>query len=180
MNRYLLGIGVASCVAVTALADVESGPKAGEKVAALKVFGVVGPVEGKEVDFAAEKKGDPTVYLFVKPDSWSRPMARFAKVLDGKVGDVHEKASVVAVWVGGDADKSKEYLPKAQESLKFGRTALTVFADKAGPEGWAINPDADLTVVVAHGGKVHTTFAFGSVNDTDVKAVEEALKKAVK
>jgi len=48
-----------------ARADVESGPKAGEKVPALKAFGVVGPVENKEADFAADRKGDPTVYLFV-------------------------------------------------------------------------------------------------------------------
>ena len=33
-----------------ARADVESGPKAGEKVPALKAFGVVGTVESKEAD----------------------------------------------------------------------------------------------------------------------------------
>lgn len=171
-----LGLVVVAGFACAARADVESGPKAGEKVAALTAFGVVGTVEGKEADFAAARKDAPTVYLFVKPDSWSRPMARFAKTLDGKLG-ADEKAAVVAVWVGGDADKSKEYLPKAQASLKFDRTSLAVFADKAGPAGWGLNPDADLTVVVARGGKVVKVFAFGSVNETDVKAVVEALAK---
>ena len=48
-----------------ARADVESGQKAGEKVPALKAFGVVGSVENKEVDFAAERKDAPTIYVFV-------------------------------------------------------------------------------------------------------------------
>lgn len=179
MTRQFLGFLALLPLALPARADVESGPKAGEKIAALKVHGVVGPVEGKEADFAADRKDEPTVYLFVKQTSFSRPMARFLRTLDGKIGDVHEKAQVVAVWVG-DLDKSKEYLPKAQQSLKFERTALTAFGDNSGPEGWSINPDADLTVVVAHKGKVVKTFAFGSVNDTDVKAVTESLQKAAK
>ena len=42
-------------------ADVESGPKAGEKIPALKAFGVVGSVEGKEADFAGARKELPTI-----------------------------------------------------------------------------------------------------------------------
>jgi hypothetical protein len=37
------------------LADVESGPKAGEKAAELKVSVVVGEKEGKDLDYAAER-----------------------------------------------------------------------------------------------------------------------------
>lgn len=176
MTRFLCVAVAASLIASDVSAEVESGPKAGEKIEPLKAFGVVGTVEGKEADFAAERKDAPTVYLFVKPGSWSRPMARFTKVLDDKLADA-DGAAAVAVWMG-DEEKSKEYLPKANQSLKYARTSLAVFTgDANGPNGWGINADADLTVVVAKKGKVIKTFVYGSVNDTDVKKVIEAIGK---
>jgi hypothetical protein len=181
MRTRGLGAGVVLLLAAALVAaDVESGPKAGEKVGPLKVFAVTGPVEGKEVNYAAERKDAPTVYLFVNAEKFSRPMARFLKTLDGKLGDVSDDAEAVAVWVGGDAGKNKEYLPRAQTSLKFDKTALTAFAGGAGgPNGWGVNNDAHLTVVLANKGKVVKSFAFVSVNATDVRPVLAAFRKAV-
>lgn len=178
MTRYLCGLAILMLSVGLTWADVESGPKAGEKVGELKAFGVVGPVEGKEADLAAARKNEPTVYLFVNAENFSRPMARFMKSLDGKMKDVSDKASGVAVWLTADADKSKEYLPKAQMSLNFANTSLAVFGNKSGPNGWGINPDAHLTVVVANKGKVVKSFAYTSVNETDIRAVLAELKKA--
>jgi hypothetical protein len=64
-------------------------------------------------------------------------------------------------------------------SLKFARTALAAFdGEKSGPEGWGVNPDAHLTVVVANKGKVQKSFAFLSVNETDVPPVVAEARKA--
>ncbi len=181
---FVAACGLAVLVVPAARADVESGPKAGEKVAALKAFGVAGPVEGKEADFAAERKDAPTVYSFVQAEPGGipvggRPAARFMKVLDGEVAKIDE-ALVVAVWLGDNAfAQHKEYLPRINMSLKFEKTQLAAFdGPKSGPDGWAINPDAHLTVVVAHKGKVVKSFAYTSVNETDVRAVVAELKKA--
>src|SRR2546421_8904959 len=86
--------------------DVVSGPEKGKKVPALKVFDATGPHEGKEVDYAAERKGKATVYLFVQADRWDRPMARFLKGLDEAVQKEGEDASVVAVWLADDPGKA--------------------------------------------------------------------------
>lgn len=161
--------------------DVESGPKAGEKVTALKAFGLVGPVEGKETDYAADRKDAPTVYLLVQAEHFSRPMARFMKVLDEKVAEASDEARVVAVWVGDKESlgMTKERLPRVQMSLKFENTSLAAFdGDKTGPAGWGVNPDAHLTVVVAAKGKVAKAFALVSVNETDVRPVLAELRKA--
>src|SRR5437764_1466730 len=121
-----------SVVVPVARADVESGPKAGERVPPLKAFGVVGPVENKEADFAAERKGAPTVYVFVAAEAGGipvggRPAARFMKALDGAVGKTGG-AAVVAVWLGDKAfDKHKDYLPRINTSLNFERTQLAAF-----------------------------------------------------
>jgi hypothetical protein len=179
-------LGVALILTPAARADVESGPKAGDKVAALKVFGVVGTVEGKEADFAANRKEAPTIYVFVQAEEGGlpmggRPAGRFMKVLDTEVAKL-EGPAVVAVWLGDKAfDKHKEYLPKINKSLSFEKTSLAAFdGEKSGPKDWGVNPDAHLTVVVANKGKVVKSFAFTTVNETDVKPVMEELKKAMK
>jgi hypothetical protein len=160
-------------------ADVESGPKAGTAIPALNIHFATGTHEGKEVDWAAERKEQPTLYLFIPADKFARPTARFLKELDGKLKDADEKdakAAAVVVWTGGEADKHKDYLPKVQQSLKFERTDLA-WSTNATPEGWGLNSDAHLTVVVAKGGKAAKVFAFTSVNEKDVPAVLEAVKK---
>jgi hypothetical protein len=154
-------------------------------VAALKVFGVVGSTENKEADFAADRKDLPTIYLFVSAEEGGlpkggRPLGRFMKTLDGEVTKAAEKAHVVAVWLGDKAfDKHKEYLPRINTSLKFENTSLAAFdGEKSGPKDWGINPDAHLTAVVVHKGKVVKSFAYESVNETDVRPVLAELKKA--
>ncbi len=165
-------------------AEDDSGPKAGEKVTQLKAFGVVGKIENKEADFAAERKDAPTVYLFVAAEEGGipvggRPAARFMKKLDDEIGKV-DGAAIVAIWLGNKSfDKHKEYLPKINMSLKFEKTQLAAFdGEKSGPDGWAINGDTHITAVVVNKGKVAKSFAFVSVNETDVRAVIAELKKA--
>ena len=160
--------------------DVASGPEKGARVAELKVYDATGAHKEKDVDYAAERKEKPTVYLFVNAEKFDRPMNRFMKTLDGAVKTDFEGAYVVAVWLAGDADKTKEYLPKVQQSVQYEATALTVFADKNGPKDWNINADAHLTAVVVNKGKVGATFGYQSVNETDVPKVKEALEKAAK
>ena len=175
-----LAVAVLCCMPF-ARADVESGPKAGEKMAELKAFAVAGTIENKEVEYAKERGEAPTMYLFVNAEKFSRPMNRFMKTLDGKLAGIDDKAYAVAVWLTGDTDKTKEFLPKVQQSVQYEHTALAVVpGEVAGPKGWAINTDAHLTVVIVVAGKVVKSFAYESVNETDVKDVEEALKKAVK
>lgn len=74
MSR-LLCLPALFALALTARADILSGPKAGEKVADFKVFGVVGLIEGKEGSYVRERKDAPTVYVFIQQEHWSRPMA---------------------------------------------------------------------------------------------------------
>ena len=149
------------------------------------MFGVVGKVEGKEADFAADRKDAPTIYIFVAAEEGGipkggRPAARFMKVLDTEVSKL-DGVAIVSVWLGDNAfEKHKTYLPRINMSLKFECTSLAAFdGEKSGPKDWGINPDAHLTVVVANKGKVVKSFPLESVNETDVKPVMEELKKAI-
>ncbi len=163
-----------SCSA--AFADVTSGPEVGKAVEGFPVEAVVGESAGQTVDPVAARGTKTTVYALVSSDKWSRPCARFLKKLDGEIGSVTD-AKVVAVWLTADVRAAKDYLPKAQQSLSFTKTDLTVFpGDAAGPGTWGVNTDADVTVVVVKDGKATATFGFVSVNDTVVEQVMQAVK----
>lgn len=159
--------------------DLVSGPDKDKPVPALQVFAATGPLEDKDVDYAAQRKEQPTVYLFIQANKFSRPMARFMRTLDEETRKLGEAPYIVAVWLTSDLEKTKQYLPRAQQSVRFERTALTCFTgDKGGPKDWNLNDDADLTAVVAKKGKVAAVFGYRSINETDAAKVVAALKKA--
>jgi len=168
-------LAVLMLLAAAAVADVESGPKPDAAVPELKVTFATGTNEAKEVNVPGERKDEPTVYLFVNSGKFSRPVGRFLKVLDEKIGDANGKAHAYAVWVGADAEKTNDYLPKVNESMKFTKTDLA-WTKTATPEGWGLNDDAHLTVVVTKGKKVFKVFAWVSVSEKDVPKVLEAVK----
>jgi hypothetical protein len=179
--RIILIAGLACFVASTGRADVESGPKPGEKVPPLKVLSVVGDEENKEIDAARLRAKKPTIYLFIRADRWTRPIAKTMKVIDEAVDKLGGEIKVVAVWLTDDAEKTKAYLPKAQDILKLDATTLALYPDlMTGPEHWGINSDADLTVVVADGQKITARFGYVAPNTTVAPEVLAALKKVVK
>lgn len=158
--------------------DVVSGPEANQKVPALKVFDATGTYMNKEVDYSAERKERPTVYLLIAADKWDRPMARFLRQLDESLPLAIKDAYIVAVWLTDDVNKTKEYLPLVQQSLQFEVTALTCYpGEKGGPEGWNINTDAHLTAVVVTKGKVVKSAGYRTIDEKDVAAILSPLKK---
>ena len=156
--------------------DVESGPATRAAVPALKVFVATGKSAGKEADVAAERKDDPTLYVFVRADAWDRPTARFLTALNDEARKAGGDAEVIAVWLTDDVDKAKEYLPKADQSLQLGRTTFAVHpGDAAGPADWRLAGGAAVTVVTARGGKVAAAAGFKSVNEKDAPAAAAGL-----
>jgi hypothetical protein len=177
MIRTYLVIVLAWLAAPVLAAGVESGPAKGTVVAALKVYDATGPHADKELDYAADRKDKPTVYVFIVAEKWDRPVARFLRKLDGEV-QKHAGAQTVAVWLTDDVDSTKKYLPLAQQSLQFKATALTCYpVAKHTPEGWGINLEAGVTAVVAKQGRVVGSLGFRMATEEDVKSVMEVMGK---
>jgi hypothetical protein len=161
-------------------AQLEPGLKVGASVGGFKVHAVTGENAGKVVDPVSERKDKATVFVFLHAKDWDRPMARFLKKLDQEfangIAGVDDPATV-AVWMTDDPEKSKVYLPRAQESLKFNHTKLTVFeGDAEGPSSWDLNAGARLSVVIVREGRVTGSFGYRSLNETDVAGVVKAIK----
>ncbi len=60
-------------IASIASADVDSGPKEGERAAELTVWAVTGDSKDKEVDYTKLQMDKATIYVFVRADKWDRP-----------------------------------------------------------------------------------------------------------
>jgi hypothetical protein len=174
LAAFLLAVAFGTAIV---RADMESGPAAGTATPALKLIAATGASAGKEVDFAAERKGHPTFYVFVQADAWDRPVARFLKVLDDGAGKAGNDVEVVVVWLTGEVEKGKEYLPKVQESLKLGRTTFAVYTGAtAGPDDWRLHGNANVSVIAARDAKVLGGIGYKSVNEKDVPSAVEKLK----
>ncbi len=173
-------LALISLASLVHAAEIDSGPKPGEKVTPLKVHAIIGAVEDKEVDYAKERKDKPTVYVFVQSQWFDRPIGRYLMELDKKIGAIGKDAYIVAVWLTDDQQKTKDYLPRMNQSIKLANTALTCSLDgTTGPADWAINERAHLTAIVVKDGKVIERFSYQSPNDTAAAKVEEVVKKAV-
>jgi len=146
MTRILLAVGVLLGASLPATAqDVDSGPKKGEKAPALKVYDATGENKEKTVDYVGLRKDKPTVYLFVGAGDdargkLDRPMFRFIKGLDGVIEKDLEDAYAVVVFLTEDEDKTKDYLPLAQKSGQFEKTALASFKSRTGRRTGASTP----------------------------------------
>jgi len=157
-----------------------AGPTVGGAVPPLKVQAMTSDGQYEEADAAKSAADKPVVYLLVQHSKWDRPIARFLKVLDDKIRDTSATATAYDVFLSTDGEHVKEYLPRANQSLKFQNSTLASYTDDGnGPADWNVNGDDSLTVVVANKGKIAATFSYVSTNETDVPAVLEALSKAL-
>jgi hypothetical protein len=111
-------------LASAAGADPVSGPEPGTAVAALPVFAATGSAADKELNYAEQRGDKPTVYVFIAQERWGRPAARFLRELDQKLRENAADSEIVVVWLTGDVEAAKAYLPKAQMSLRMADTMI--------------------------------------------------------
>jgi len=181
MPRLASPLAVALLVLTVAQAAIESGPAVDSALPELKADAATGDDAGKKVPFTTTRKGKPTVYVFVRADKFDRPIGRYLKFLDKALVELGKDTHVVAVWLTDDVDKTREYLPRVQQSIKLEATTFAFYAeDRNGPNAWAINDRAFVTTVVTDGTKVKARFAEQSLNETNVPEVTAVLKPLLK
>jgi hypothetical protein len=180
MRPPAVALGLVLLAASPATAQVESGPKPGEKPEPFKAYVTTGENPDRVAEPVDERKDKPTVFLFVQGGLWTRPVARFVKNLDNELEkgvDGAEGASAVAVWLTEEPEAAKAYQPRAQMSLTLTKTVLAVFeGPKTGPKGWSLYDAVPLTAVVVRGGKVVKSVTYDPMNEPDPKEVVDALR----
>ncbi|MBM3968367.1 MAG: hypothetical protein FJ302_00675 [Planctomycetes bacterium] len=181
MRRILSVAFVASTLFAGALfaAELKSGLQPGEPPPAYNVKDATGPNEGKSLCYRCKYGARPVVNIFAR--SMTPEVVALVKQIDGVVGKNEEKkmaAFVTLLTNDPDKDEAKlKEIAKKEGGLK--NVPLTVFDGVAGPEGYKIAENAELTVTMWVGSKVKVSHAFakGEFKAANAKSVVEDTKK---
>lgn len=182
---FLRGTLAVACTLIAnhAWADVDSGPKVGDKLTALKVQMVQDGKAADAVDVLPEHAEHPTVYVFLSAARFDRPAARYLRGVDEAVQKLQRRdplAGLVIVWLTPEPAAAAERVGRIQQSLKLLAGHWTVFPGAVtGPEGWAVNDAATVTTVLSGGREVSARFGYDSVNETSVPDLDRAIAKLI-
>ena len=174
----LLAVAVVSSANAAEKASVKSGLKDGAFVGAFNVKDVTGPSKGKSLCYRCKFGGRPVVSIFTR--SIDDKVASLIKNIDKQVGangDKQMKAFVVLLTDDPDAAESKLAAVAKKNGIK--NVPLTVFDGIAGPPGYKLKKNAEVTVLMWNKSRVKSNhgFAKGGLNAKLVKAVSAETKK---
>lgn len=149
-------------VSYLAAEELKSGPAAGEQIAAFEVVKCAGAEDdgvevGKTLCYRCKYGSSPMVMVFTRDGNGE--MAKFIGQLDAAVtkhSDHGLKGFVNLLGEKqGDLETQAKKLGKSNKSVP-----VVVPVDHAkGPEGYALNDEADVTIILAKNGEVVATHA---------------------
>jgi len=176
----LAASALALCVltgTLVAADKVKSGPQVGEKVPGpFEPLNINGDNAGKKFCQFCINGQHPVAMVFARETT--DPVKKLIKELDGatvKNGDA--KMGSFFVFLSDDEGLEKS-LKTIAEKCELKKTVLTL-DNKAGPEGYKIAPESDVTVVLYVGRvvKANYTFKKGEMTEKDVAKVLADLPK---
>ena len=180
-KAFLMAVALVLGVAVTAQAEVTSGPQVGDSVGAFTVTKVAGNPDdgveaGKSLCYRCKMGARPVVMVFAR--SADEKLAKLLKKIEEEVEEhADDKMMGFVNMIGADAESLKKAAEGFATKHGITRLAFVVPEDaENGPPDFKIAPDADLTVVCYKEGKVKANHAFakGGLTDEKIDAVVEA------
>ena len=173
----LAAMFVASVGFAIAAEKIESGLAKGTGVPPFYVTDVTGPnKDGADLCYRCRYGAQPVVTIFAK--EMTDEVAALTKELDGVVAkNRDQKMAGFVVLLADKSDKTAASLKAAAEKNKIEQLPLTISVDGAsGPDGYKLNPKADVTVMMWVEGKVKVSQAF-SKGDLNKEAIAKISKE---
>jgi hypothetical protein len=162
---------------------IKSGLAAGEGIGAFNVTKVAGAADdgvevGKELCYRCKYGARPQVMVFTRKGG--AEVVSLSKELNSAVAKNSEKQLTAFVNVLGDkaaAEKTAKEL--GADSAKV--PVVVPVENENGPANYGLNPDAEVTVIIASKGKVisSTGYAAGKFDAAAVTATVKAVNSAV-
>ncbi|MBP3959364.1 hypothetical protein J8F10_29310 [Gemmata sp. G18] len=183
MIRNVLAAAVVAVLggAVVA-ADLKSGPQVGAKVpGAFAPYNVTGEDAGKTACLYCRGGNSPVVAIFARTGDDAMTQ-KLIKAVDAETAK-NAKADMFSFAVfSGDKDKLEPQLKDAAKKAELKTTVLAI-DDKEDPipEKYALNKDADVTVILYVDRVVKANYSFpkGKLTDKDIEAVVKDVSKIV-
>lgn len=182
MKKYALAVAALLALAlvfggVVAAEKIKSGPQVGDQVPGpFHPLNVTGPDAGQKVCLYCKNGTNPVAMVFAR--DISTPLVKLIKKIDqatAKHEDAKMGSFVVFLSDSGSLEKKlKEVADK--ENIK---TTILSIDNPAGPQGYKVSKDADVTVVLYTDHKVKANYAFakGELKDKDIDTVVASLSK---
>lgn len=177
MKKYIAACAALMMASATLIAgDIQSGLEKGTRVPAFNVKDVTGPnKDGEELCYRCRYGNQPVVSVFTK--EMTDEVAQLSKELDEVVAkNRDQKMAGFVVLMTDSPDKAAPKLTEAAEKFKISQMPLTTYKGTKGPEGYKINSDADVTVMMWVEGKVKISQGLSKSDlnkDTIAKLVKE-------
>jgi hypothetical protein len=164
----VLGLLVA---AGSANEPVKSGPQAGEEVPGpFHPLNITGPNAGEKCCLYCKNGDNPVVMIFAR--EINEPLVSLVKKIDSATRE-HKDAKMGSFVVFlGDAEDLNSKLKEVAQRENIQHTVLSV-DNPAGPEGYKVAKDADVTVVLYSKRMVKANHAFskGELKEKDIDAI---------
>lgn len=155
--------------------EVKSGLQAGQGIGAFQVVKVAGPDDGVKVGtelcYRCKYGARPQVMVFTRDTG--ADVGTLAKQLDELVAKNAEKKLAAFVNVVGENREKLEASAKTfAETNKLANVPSVVPVEfENGPQNYGLDSKASVTVILAKGGKVTSSFGFAKFNADAAKTV---------
>jgi hypothetical protein len=165
-----------------AAAPVRSGPQAGERPLPFTSNMVTGPRRGQQYCYVCELKDEPAILVFARRTD--EPTARLLRGVRDAVRSGHAQKLFGWFVFLSPADTASQTAAERQ-AFEFARangaTSLPIsnLGDPAGPPGYQIDPDAQVTLVFFRSGKVLANRAFRA-REWNNKAADSLVRELPK
>jgi len=176
---------LALLASVAVAAELKSGLEPGKPIGPFDVVKCAGPDDkvkvGDELCYRCKYGQRPMVMVFSR--SSDAKVAALVKKLDGAVeaNSAKQLAAFVSL-LGADREALEAKAKQFSTSAKVANVPLVVPVEfENGPADYGINPDADVTIIVAKNSKVMANHAFakGGLDDAGISAVLADVEKLV-
>jgi len=161
--------------------ETKSGLQEGEMIGAFYVTKLAGASEdgvevGKNLCYRCKNGGRPQVIIFTR--SGDKAVVDLVEQLDKAIVKNEDKQLRTFVnYLGDNKAAAKAAAEKLAKTAKAENVPFVLPNEhENGPEDYGINPDAEVTVILAEGGKVKANYAVASAKDLKVNAVVKGLK----
>ena len=179
MKKFLAVTCVAMIATTAFAAELTPGLKVGQRVPAFHVQDVTGPAKDRgKICYRCQYGNRPVVSIFAR--EMTPEVAKLVKEIDGVVGkNQDKKMAAFVVLMTEDPDTAESGLKKVATEQKIQHTPLTVFDGKAGPRGYKVAKDADVTIMMWNESKVAAAHGFkkDKFNKDAISKVVKATKK---
>ncbi|MER3415690.1 MAG: hypothetical protein C4297_05695 [Gemmataceae bacterium] len=183
MHRHMIFWGMVGALSLMPALGHEpcrSGLQVGQRPGPYSFLVSTGPKRGQQHCFICETGDRPAVIVFARtPDE---ELAVLARHVDGLLEKYRD--SGLTAWVTFLSDQQPaldETLVAWSKSLRLRHLPLGVYEDAQGPPAYRLDPEAEVTVMIAVKQKVTANFAFrrGELARSSLEAFTEAVTKTL-